>query len=638
MAAAALPDELISEILSPALKVSDEVFADTTRVSPFADPDSESTSAYLLVCKSWLRVATPLLYSVVVLRSKSQAKALGLAFSKNKSLAQFVKKLRVEGGFGAPLGTILKCSPNIADLFLTFRIWADDSTAGLCKGLSLISPTRLILQLDGKQTGNKTVANLEDSLLEAIPKWDRLTALELPGDVSNGRTRRVLNALGNCKKLERVVISSYNVLWVYSRLKACPLRVIRLKGQSSHSVWLRLDEEPQIKALVQFDSPVNVDPQPLVHCWDSFLNPMVSASPEVQESIWERVLSFAMLPSEPANLSRLPFLLVSKTFNRLALPCYYTHLRLKDTMSTCSLDVLLRQYPALTSRVRTLYGPLRDEENPFDDEDVDPVGNNRATTALLSVFSHATGLQREASIPWEAFEALASNSGKTLQRFTKSIETGRNISPSVFARLTALCVLDWACNTSFIDVPTETPSDGLPNLSMLQLTSQDPSFLSVLKQMNLPSLRTLRLGNYDSEMNDFLRVHGSKLTEVVILCDILDNLDINIFEVCPNLALITIPIDQEIFVRAKFHASGNLSNDTQSKALNPKHFSSKKTTGWFKPRFPNLREIQIDYCDWPTNERDINKSYWVRWADMLLKHNIDLTDKNGKKWRPRLKV
>ncbi|KAJ7747015.1 hypothetical protein B0H16DRAFT_1852008 [Mycena metata] len=403
---------------------------------------------------------------------------------------------------------------------------------------------------------------------------------------------------------------------------------------------------------------------------------MVAASPWVQERIWETVLSFAMLPSEPANPSRLPFLLVSKVFNRLALPDYHTHLKLKDTMSTSTLAALLRHHPALASRVRTLYGPLRDEENPFGDQDVDPEGNNRAAAALLSVFWQATGLQRvsrsltedlelkssfrhrsymffdrEASIPWGAFEALASTSGKTLQRFTKSIETGRNISPMVFARLTAVCVLDWACNTSFIDVPTEMPSDGLPNLSTLQFTSQDPSFFSVLKQMNLPSLRTLRLGNYDSGMNDFLRVHGSKLTEVVILCDILDNLDVNIFEVCPNLALITIPIDHEIF----------------SKALNPKHFSSKKTTGcslqkiefkifswtyrtkediaaWeaafagFKPRFPNLREIQIDYCDWPTNERDINKSYWVRWAEMLLKHKINLTDKNGKKWRPRLKV
>jgi hypothetical protein len=100
-----LPDEIISEILSPALKVSDEVFSDTSEVSPFAKY-AESTSAYLLVCKSWLRVSTPLLYNIVILRSKAQAKALSLALAGNKELGQFIKKLRVEGGYGTPMLTI----------------------------------------------------------------------------------------------------------------------------------------------------------------------------------------------------------------------------------------------------------------------------------------------------------------------------------------------------------------------------------------------------------------------------------------------------------------------------------------------------------------------------------------------------
>ncbi|KAJ7177655.1 hypothetical protein C8R46DRAFT_1187964 [Mycena filopes] len=72
-----LPDEIISEILSSALKVSDERFPGTSDVSPFAKYEL-STSAYLVtvVCKDWLRVVTPLLYNVVVLRSRSQVNAL----------------------------------------------------------------------------------------------------------------------------------------------------------------------------------------------------------------------------------------------------------------------------------------------------------------------------------------------------------------------------------------------------------------------------------------------------------------------------------------------------------------------------------------------------------------------------------
>ncbi|KAJ7819085.1 hypothetical protein B0H14DRAFT_3876821 [Mycena olivaceomarginata] len=59
----------------------------------------------------------------------------------------------------------------------------------------------------------------------------------------------------------------------------------------------------------------------------------------------------------------------------------------------------------------------------------------------------------------------------------------------------------------------------------------------------------------------------------------------------------------------------------------------------FKPTsFSNLREMEVKFCVLPTSEREIEKSCWVRWAEMLLKRNINLTDKNGVKWRPRLKV
>ncbi|KAJ7658134.1 hypothetical protein DFH06DRAFT_447200, partial [Mycena polygramma] len=82
-----LPDEILSEILSPALKISNELFSDTYDVSLFANPcvlSSSAYAAYLLVCRDWLRVATPLLYNVVILRSLSQANALERVLQKHK--------------------------------------------------------------------------------------------------------------------------------------------------------------------------------------------------------------------------------------------------------------------------------------------------------------------------------------------------------------------------------------------------------------------------------------------------------------------------------------------------------------------------------------------------------------------------
>ncbi|KAJ7154462.1 hypothetical protein C8R46DRAFT_960497, partial [Mycena filopes] len=113
-----LPDEIISEILSPALKVPEHLFANLASKSPFAKY-SVSSSAALLVCKAWLRVATPLLYNVVVLRSKGQARALHDALRTNRELGRFIKRLRVEGGFANTMQLILEYAPNITDLFLS---------------------------------------------------------------------------------------------------------------------------------------------------------------------------------------------------------------------------------------------------------------------------------------------------------------------------------------------------------------------------------------------------------------------------------------------------------------------------------------------------------------------------------------
>ncbi|KAJ6556626.1 hypothetical protein DFH09DRAFT_1164849, partial [Mycena vulgaris] len=55
-----LPDELISEIRSPALKVLEDMFSDASQVFPLASSSAGSSST-LLVCKSWQRVATPFL-------------------------------------------------------------------------------------------------------------------------------------------------------------------------------------------------------------------------------------------------------------------------------------------------------------------------------------------------------------------------------------------------------------------------------------------------------------------------------------------------------------------------------------------------------------------------------------------------
>jgi hypothetical protein len=174
-----IPDEILSEILSPALRVPDEMFSvmASEKNSPFHSK-SESSSAFLLVSRSWLRVATPLLYNVVVLRSKAQAQALAGVLTANPVLGKFIRKLRLEGGYAISMFKILQEAPNISDIFLTLDIKTPDNVCGLCRGLQLIQPIRIILfgtrgsphhikYPEGRKLVQKLVAKF-------LPGWTRL--------------------------------------------------------------------------------------------------------------------------------------------------------------------------------------------------------------------------------------------------------------------------------------------------------------------------------------------------------------------------------------------------------------------------------------------------------------------------------
>jgi hypothetical protein len=167
-----LPDEILAEILSPILNVEDHLFSDTSRLSPFS-LRNYSNSTVLVVCRKWLRVCTPLLYNVVILRSTAQAQALAVALTKNKFLGLFIKKLRLEGGFGASMMKTLLAAPNIRDLVLSLSISSHDSVVGLLKGLALINPTRVIF-LENRYQTNTQVRQLIMKLCECMPIWTNM--------------------------------------------------------------------------------------------------------------------------------------------------------------------------------------------------------------------------------------------------------------------------------------------------------------------------------------------------------------------------------------------------------------------------------------------------------------------------------
>ncbi|KAJ7621384.1 hypothetical protein FB45DRAFT_871033 [Roridomyces roridus] len=201
--------------------------------------------------------------------------------------------------------------------------------------------------------------------------------------------------------------------------------------------------------------------------------------------------------------------------------------------------------------------------------------------------------------------------------------------PAVFGRLIALRSLVWKCEVSF-DLNSDVPSAGLPNLTDLTVAKCDPSFFGVLSRMRLPSLRTLVAGEKEYVW-EVIRDHGQKLVDVT--CCSSDVLSPQFFEHCPNVKSLTLYFHRtnssEFPEATAFSSDGVLANQ-----LNKISVKSGCLVGIC---FPSLREVEVNSCKWPINERDIAKNQWVRWAEGLLETGISLSDKNGKKWRPRLK-
>ncbi|KAF5375371.1 hypothetical protein D9615_007920 [Tricholomella constricta] len=157
---------------------------------------AETRSAPLLVCKSWLRVATPLFYSVVVLRCRRQTEALSRTLFGNKMLGTFIQKLRLEGGFGQSVHTIVEAAPNITDLWLTLDISCFDNVTGLCHN---------------NHIENDQIRTLFEALCNGIRTWKALVLIDLPfagfrGCYPSKRALEICGVLATAPHLQTLVL------------------------------------------------------------------------------------------------------------------------------------------------------------------------------------------------------------------------------------------------------------------------------------------------------------------------------------------------------------------------------------------------------------------------------------------------
>jgi len=174
-----LADETLAVILEQCLVVSDNDFACTnSRASPFANI-REPSSNYLVVCKRWMRICTPLLYHTIILRSQPQATALAAVLrpKAHPEFGNYIRKMRVEGGYGSATKQILLAAPKITDICVTLDLYAADNVEPMCSVMATaFQPQHLILasSYDSRERTNKQLNTMLTALHNCIGTWKSL--------------------------------------------------------------------------------------------------------------------------------------------------------------------------------------------------------------------------------------------------------------------------------------------------------------------------------------------------------------------------------------------------------------------------------------------------------------------------------
>lgn len=178
----ALPNELLREIflLTGALRIEDETFTDTHPLSHSYHLDRSPALAVLSTCKHWRRVAQPLVYETVILRSKPQTRSFLYTLTKYPSCRQFVLRLRIEGGFSPNMAKILPLLTHLREIYISLAITSKDTVTGLRAGLESVDPVRCIVyDPPDRMPANKALEQLFDTMCRRIPLWSNLVSVSV---------------------------------------------------------------------------------------------------------------------------------------------------------------------------------------------------------------------------------------------------------------------------------------------------------------------------------------------------------------------------------------------------------------------------------------------------------------------------
>ncbi|KAH7107394.1 hypothetical protein BKA62DRAFT_764799 [Auriculariales sp. MPI-PUGE-AT-0066] len=389
-----LPDELLKEILSLVLHVPSADFRHTAHTnSPFANVDSPTAADILLVCKHWLRLATPLLYHTVIVRSAAQEFALCTAIANERGLGPLVRRLRLEGVGPRRLGDIAPYMTKLDEFALALEQAEVTKPQLLDRLLRSMNPRHFVLA-----HSRFAVTNLPRNIYRCIAKnldrWDNLRSVTLPqigldddhlldvgtvtlnraptvedfyvtlvtADNISGRERRLnwLVDVVDAPRLKRLIIRVQNVATTDRRVLSGIPDLLR-----ECVFFQEIGADGRLYSLDELAAEVN---RPVRTVDTSALN---HAPSEVRDSIWMNIIRFAA-QGDSANLPVMRtddgwpmrrmldyravrnIVTTCEQFAKYMLQVLIAELHLDDDGDTAHFAMLMHESPHLSGHVELL--------------------------------------------------------------------------------------------------------------------------------------------------------------------------------------------------------------------------------------------------------------------------------------------
>ncbi|KAI0684523.1 hypothetical protein BC835DRAFT_631914 [Cytidiella melzeri] len=169
--ASRLPEETLHEILKHSFFIS--------VLDAFVIIRDRSVSRYqrrakptklLLVCKRWLRVATPLLYETIEIDSEHEMEKLAGTLRTVATVGSLIRNFRIEGRYGRHLHVVVEHAPNIAVLSVQTNSLSRFSDTGLLHALPCFNPTMVYLHDSSLQKNSESEANAR-AITTAVRSW-----------------------------------------------------------------------------------------------------------------------------------------------------------------------------------------------------------------------------------------------------------------------------------------------------------------------------------------------------------------------------------------------------------------------------------------------------------------------------------